>query len=302
MQKCSGSKVKKENARKQYRAHVTVAPDDARRHQEPSSLMSALVERTSGIAAPNLRQNACADLVFSPIENPITPKSRDPNRLATYLQSKSEKDKAQLSQELHDNLGGLIVASMMDAASAEQHLPPGAEESLRKLQRLRQSLGTAIDLKRKIIEHLRPTLLDNVGLFAALGWLLKHCCAEAKLKCSHTFPVLEPRLNSDISIGLFRFVQEALHDVVLRRSARSVDLKADVTNAVLTICITHDGKSIADTHDCNSPEFESLKHRIRTIGGEFAVTTHPLDGSTVSAVVRLDEAASRHAHAVRPEL
>jgi signal transduction histidine kinase len=253
--------------------------------------MPALKEATPVIAAPNLQRNTRADLVFSPIENPVTPTSRDPNRLATYLQSKSEKDKAQLSQELHDNLGGLIVASMMDAASAEQHLPPGSEKSLRKLQRLRQSLGTAIDLKRKIIEHLRPTLLDNVGLFAALGWLLKNCCAEAQLKCSHTFPAFEPNLNSDTSIGLFRFVQEALHDVVLRKAARFVDLKANVTNAVLTICITHDGKSIADTHDCNSPEFESLKHRIGTLGGEFAVTTHPMGGSTVSAAVRLGEAA-----------
>jgi two-component system, NarL family, sensor histidine kinase UhpB len=258
--------------------------------QAPSNHITGLQAVPSVIARPHSQQKPCADLDLTPTPNSITPQLRDPNRLATYLQSKSEKDKAQLSQELHDNLGGLIVASMMDAASAEQHLPAGSEESLRKLQRLRRSLETAIDLTRQLIEHLRPTLLDNVGLFAALGWLLKHCCVEAKLKCSHTFPAFEPHLNSDTSIGLFRFVQEALRDVVLRRSATFVDLKANVTNAVLTICITHDGKSIADTHGCNSPELESLKHRIRTLGGEFAVTTHRMGGSTVSAMVRLDEA------------
>jgi hypothetical protein len=58
--------------------------------------MSAPKEAKSGIAAPNLQEKACADLVFPPTENPITPTPREPNRLATYLQSKAEKDKAQL--------------------------------------------------------------------------------------------------------------------------------------------------------------------------------------------------------------
>jgi Histidine kinase len=93
--------------------------------------------------------------------------------LLTYLQASVEIDKASLAKELHDNLGGLIVAAVMDIAWAEEHSSSLASADRGRLRRVREALRSALDINRRIIEELRPSLLDNVGLFAALSWELK---------------------------------------------------------------------------------------------------------------------------------
>jgi signal transduction histidine kinase len=90
--------------------------------------------------------------------------SPDQNALASHLQASIEAERSQLVRELHDDMGGLVVGALMDVAWAEAHLGQSADVQA-KLQRARQSLRAAIDLKRKLIEEMRPTLLDNVGLF-----------------------------------------------------------------------------------------------------------------------------------------
>jgi signal transduction histidine kinase len=212
-------------------------------------------------------------------------RARDPNRLATYLHSKAEDDKAHISQELHDELGGLMVAALMDAVVAEEQLPSLAKESHEKLLRVKQSLGSAIDLERKIVESIRPTLLDNIGLFAALSWLLKNYGLETGLRYSKHFPSKEPRVEADVSIALFRFVQEALHHIVSRKGATSVALSIDVTDTTLTLSLAHDGIS---REVGESPEFASLKHRILTLGGEFSEIASATYGTTIRAIVNLN--------------
>lgn len=126
------------------------------------------------------------------------------NPLATYLQSKTEFEKQKLSRQLHDELGGLLVASLMDAAWVEQHLSGQPDEVMKKLQRVIHSIGAAIAMKRQIVEDLRPTLLDNVGLYAALGWLLRNSCSDARLRYREEFPPDEAKLGAKSAIALFR--------------------------------------------------------------------------------------------------
>jgi signal transduction histidine kinase len=197
---------------------------------------------------------------------------KDPNGLASYLQSKVEIDKAELTRQLHDNLGGLIVAALMDTAWAEQNLAASAGQAQEKLRRVRQSLGAAIDLKRKLMEELRPTLLDNFGLFAALSWQLKQHCAQPPVRISERFPDTEPQLTADTGIALFRYCEEALHLIVQDKSATSVDLEASVENSSLRVALSHDGKPFTERDDCDFPEFASLKHRIWRLHGNFEIS------------------------------
>src|SRR5580698_9465421 len=109
--------------------------------------------------------------------------------LVTHLQALVEFDKASLARELHDELGGLMVAAAMDLAWAEEHF--ASSDARHRLSRVRDTLRSAIDLKRRIIEELRPSLLDNVGLFAALKWEFKQTCARSGLQCSAQYPPAE---------------------------------------------------------------------------------------------------------------
>jgi signal transduction histidine kinase len=118
------------------------------------------------------------------LERKVEERTRELVELSTHLQGVAEREKASLARELHDELGGLLVGARMDISWAEQHLAANEIDMKHRLNRVQQNLSAGIDLKRRIIEELRPTLLDNVGFIAALRWQFKETCARANLNCT----------------------------------------------------------------------------------------------------------------------
>src|SRR5580700_4829809 len=161
------------------------------------------------------------------LEREAEERNRELVELSTHLQSVAEREKASLARELHDELGGLLVGARMDISWAEQHL--AANDALKqRLHRVQQNLSAGVDLKRRIIEELRPTLLDNVGFIAAVRWQLKETCARAGFKCNEYFPDEEPKLTSDAAIALFRIAQEAFSTLIKHSGAKTVDVTLDI--------------------------------------------------------------------------
>jgi signal transduction histidine kinase len=224
--------------------------------------------------------------------NSSAPEKSDPNGLATYLQLIAEQERSELTRQLHDNLGGLLVAALMDVAWTQMHLPDIAIDAKAKLQRARQYLSAAVDLKRKLIEELRPSLLDNVGLFAALRWQMKKICADAGVSCVDRYPEDEPHFSPDTAIGLFRFAQETLHLMVKPNSTTSVAMTVGIEQAVITLEIAYVGVATAAIAAKSAPELASLRHRIRNLEGEVAVTVPSQGGMSVRASVPMSRAAA----------
>ena len=84
---------------------------------------------------------------------------------------------------------GLLVAARMDLSWLQQRLPtsdPGIEQ---RFKRIHESLSAGVDLKRRVVEELRPTLLDNMGLFAALRWQFKETCRRTGSSAPKPFPI-----------------------------------------------------------------------------------------------------------------
>ena len=190
--------------------------------------------------------------------------------LVTYLQSSAETEKAELARELHDDLGGLLVGALMDVAWAEAQTDIGPQ-SLAKLQRARQSLRSAVELKRRLIENVRPTLLDNVGLFGALRWHLKQMCEGSNYTCVGTFPEMELTLPPDRGIALFRIIQEALQLITKQLNAKQMNLAVAVENSALHLEISHDGTSVGTDQLRDAPAFASMRHRITVIAGTIEI-------------------------------
>jgi signal transduction histidine kinase len=158
------------------------------------------------------------------LEQQVDQRTRELTALSTHLQGVSEQEKSALSRELHDELGGLLVAARMDLSWLQQRLPtsdPGIEQ---RFKRIHESLSAGVDLKRRVVEELRPTLLDNMGLFAALRWQFKETCRRAGLECTESIPEIEPKFNPDAAIGVFRIAQEALTNILKHAEAKSADL------------------------------------------------------------------------------
>jgi signal transduction histidine kinase len=209
----------------------------------------------------------------------------DDNPALSYLQCKAEEEKAELTRELHDNLGGLMVAAMMDTVWIQAHWDD-APQSQRRLNRVRDALAAAIDLKRNLIEALRPTLLDNFGLFAALKWHFKHWCAASGLTCHLNLAEREPTLLPATSIALFRFVQESLDLVKDHAHASSVSLALESCPTAMTISLAHDG-GFDEAFLQSEVRFVALRHRIEQLRGVLRVEDSALRTSFLIAWIPL---------------
>jgi len=223
------------------------------------------------------------------LEHQVDERTRELTALSTHLQGVSEQEKSALSRELHDELGGLLVAARMDLSWLQQRLPtndPGIEQ---RFKRIHESLSAGVDLKRRVVEELRPTLLDNMGLFTALRWQFKETCRRAGLKCTEAIPDSEPKFNPDAAIGVFRVAQEALTNIIKHAEARSAELAVGIEGDTFVLRISDDGKGIAPARlqTNTSHGLSSMRHRISALGGSWAVQAPGGGGTIVTALIPL---------------
>jgi signal transduction histidine kinase len=236
------------------------------------------------------------------LERQVESRTQQLTALSTHLQGVSEQEKSALARELHDELGGLLVAARMDLSWLQQRLPtsdPGIEQ---RFKRIHESLSAGVDLKRRVVEELRPTLLDNMGLYTALRWQFKETCRRTGLRCTETIPETELKFNPDASIGVFRVAQEALTNILKHADAKSADLSIQVNADVLELRVLDDGKGLpkARADNTTSHGIASMRHRVAALGGTLEVVGGPGGGTLVTA--RFPLSAVLEADAVRVEM
>ena len=231
------------------------------------------------------------------LEHQVDERTRELTALSTHLQGISEQEKSALSRELHDELGGLLVAARMDLSWLQQRLPTSDPAIEQRFKRIHESLSSGVDLKRRVVEELRPTLLDNMGLFAALRWQFKETCRRAGLKCTETIPETEPKFNADAAIGVFRIVQEALTNILKHAEARSADLFIGIDGPMFVLRVSDDGKGIPPKtlETITSHGLASMRHRIAALGGRWEVQSPSTGGTVVLASIPLARMVSTEA-------
>jgi signal transduction histidine kinase len=219
---------------------------------------------------------------FAPLES-----CPDANELVAYLHASAEKVHARLSRQLHDEMGGLLVSAVMDVSFAEQALPN--DDRLRqRLARARDTLAAAIDLKRRTIEALRPSILDNFGLFEAIKWEVKQESRHTRLPCTEIYPSFEPAFSPDAAIALFRIAQESLRVALRQPAVKAIHVALYIGGDTFRIDIKHDGNASEQmlAHD-DIFAICSIAHRVRALGGRMAVTAITGGGALYSATLSL---------------
>jgi len=215
--------------------------------------------------------------------------SAELNELARHLQHVQEEERARLSRGLHDELGGILLAARMDVTWMQRHAATDDADIKKRLERLKQALDQGIDLKRRVVEELRPTLLDTMGLLAALRWQTEETCKRADLRCNERFPDDEPQFNRAGAIALFRVVQEALANVAKHANASEVDIALDLTDQDVVVTVQDNGVG-AEPSALNRPRshgIAGLRHRIQVLGGRLEISSAPDRGTTIRAWVPL---------------
>ncbi|MEO7206513.1 MAG: CHASE3 domain-containing protein [Steroidobacteraceae bacterium] len=223
------------------------------------------------------------------LELEVAARTSELTALSTHLQGVSEQEKSALSRELHDELGGLLVAARMDLSWLQQRLPTADPSIEQRFKRIHDSLSAGVDLKRRVVEELRPTLLDNMGLFTALRWQFKETCRRTGLRCTETIPESELKFSADAAIGIFRVAQEALTNILKHSEARSADLFIGIDRDTFTLRITDDGKGVAPERLVTSTShgLASMRHRIAGLSGTWDLRNASSGGTVVTARIPL---------------
>ena len=209
------------------------------------------------------------------------------SELSNHLQVVREEEKSKLARDIHDELGGILVSAKMDVAWVEQRLRARDPEAAAKLDRTLQTLDDGVQTKRRIIEELRPTLLDNLGLPAALDWQVKEICSRGSLRCTMAMPDDDLVIEPDAAIALYRIVQEALTNIVKYASAKNVRVALERLPDTLQLTIEDDGVGIRDDAQSNrlSHGIVGMRQRVKALHGEFSIGRREEGGTRIQVAI-----------------
>jgi signal transduction histidine kinase len=221
------------------------------------------------------------------LERLVAERTRELTALSTHLQQVSEQEKAGLSRELHDELGSLLIAARMDLSWLELRLPTSDPAIAQRFKRIHDSLSAGVDLKRRVVEELRPTLLDNMGLYAALRWQFRESCRRSGLQLTESIPDEEPAFDALASIAIFRVCQEALTNILKHARARSAQLTVEISADSFTMRISDDGVGAAldRVPAIASHGLASMRHRVAALGGILRLSSPPSGGTVVTVII-----------------
>jgi len=208
------------------------------------------------------------------LETLVAERTADLSALSSHLQQVTEQEKGDLARELHDELGGLLVAAKMDVTWLRRKV--GAEEADSRIrwERILGALDSGVDLKRRVVEQLRPTLLDNMGLYAALRWQLQESCGRVGLKCDDAMPEHELPISSAASIAIFRIAQEAMTNIIRHSRATEAALCVAVNEDELIMTIRDNGIGVVPSRvrAVGSHGLLSMRHRVQALGGTWSLS------------------------------
>jgi len=207
------------------------------------------------------------------MRNVINPTIEDEAQLVSlveHLHLVREDERVKLARRIHDELGSLLVSAAMDVGWAERHTD--CADLRARLRRTGMCLRSAIDMKRHMIEQLRPSLLDNLGLFETLRWYFRNACQRGQAKCTEKYPSADVVFSPLALSNIFRAIQSLLDCTFLEEDLDSVQLEATNRDGELTIRIEHEhlGHEIVDVSERFHNELKSVAYRLAASKGELS--------------------------------
>lgn len=229
-----------------------------------------------------------ADEQRQALQSEVERRTHDLTDIARHLQTAREDERSRLARELHDELGGLLTAAKLDVARMRSRLTEAPLPVHERIAHLVRTLDEGIALKRRIIENLRPSALQNLGLKAALEILTREFASGAAIEIEAQID--EVTLGPEANLSLYRLVQEALTNVSKYAAATRVVVQVAHEADGVRVKVEDNGKGF-DTRLLR-PETHGLtgmRFRIESHGGQLDVRSAPGQGTTISAWLPIEE-------------
>jgi two-component system, NarL family, sensor histidine kinase UhpB len=202
-------------------------------------------------------------------------------RLSSHLQSVREEERKSIAREVHDELGHALTALKMDVAWLVKQVPSGSETLVARARGMAELIDQTISTVRRISTALRPPVLDDLGLDAALEWLAGDFQGRTDIQTRVELPDDPQRLRGNRASTLFRIVQEALTNVARHANASEIVIGWKQTESDIELSIADDGDGFERTK--KSPGFGLLgmTERARDLDGHLEISSSPGGGTVV---------------------
>ncbi len=213
--------------------------------------------------------------------------------LSAHLLRVQEEERRTIARELHDELGGTLSAVKMDILMGRDAAAKRSDEkSAARLQRGLTAIDSAVQFVRRLIEDLRPTLLDNLGLEAALRSMTEQFSERTSVQCAIVLPDGELNLTSAQSTALYRVCQEALTNIMKYAKAThvSITLASDGTLWSLVLADNGVGLDATKQHRAISHGLLGMRERMVALGGTFDIRGAKGHGTTLTATFPVEAA------------
>lgn len=217
--------------------------------------------------------------------------------LANHLQKVREEERTRIARELHDQFGQTLSVLKMDLVWLAKHLP-GPDPSLQaKLDAMGSVIDTTLQVLHRVCTELRPVILDDFGLAAAIQWQSGDFQSRTGIACSVILDTEADKLTRDESTALFRIFQETLTNVLRHATATEISVRLWEEENQLMLAVADNGKGIADT-EISSPKSLGLigmRERVYGINGSIQFSGIQDNGTRVTVAVPLNKETVSHA-------
>ncbi len=226
-------------------------------------------------------------------EESLRAQSEQLRALTIRLQQVREEERTMVARDLHDQIGQILTAVKMDVDWTAKHLSPQDEAQLAsRLAATLDRLRDATQSLRSICTRLRPGVLDDLGLAAAIEWQVKEFASITGVQCDVSVPQEDFPLRADRSTAIFRILQEALTNVTRHAQATLVRASLAQQNGNVVLVVQDDGKGISKSEvesSRTSLGLLGMKERAEACGGELQIWGDPGKGTTLALQIPLAE-------------
>jgi len=218
-------------------------------------------------------------------EDELRQRAGELRELARHLMTVREEEKARVARALHDEMGSSLTAVNMDLMSVRQRL--GEDSALgERLARASSTLKSTVEGMRRIIEDLRPSMLESLGLREAVRSWAKDYAEQSRIPLTIDIPDEIARLPPGGAIGLFRIVQEALQNALKYSKAHSVSVDLRGVSDGIALTIGDDGVGFdVDAVWGRGLGLISMQERVEAIGGTLEIRSSPGAGTRLEVRV-----------------
>ena len=201
-----------------------------------------------------------------------------------HLQTAREEEKTRIARELHDELGATLTALRMDSSWLARRIPEADDAASRKTRGIMQLADSAIQFIRRTITELRPSILDNLGLVAALRWQAKEFEGRTGIPVTVELGGEDSVVDKEHAIVFFRILQEALTNVLKHAQARHVTVRFTATDTSHVLEVSDDGVGMAGDWALkeSSHGILGMQERAREFNGEVAFRSASGNGTTLT--------------------